>query len=80
MIGRNRRSVVPPLIQAFTPVGIEERIEAKIRSEIPFPIPRFVINSPSHISSVVPAVSVTMIRTTRPVSALRAFDFLNRYA
>jgi hypothetical protein len=47
---------------------------------MPFPTPRFVISSPSHISSVVPAVSVTMIRTMRPVFALSAFDFLNRYA
>ena len=45
------------------------RIEAKISSEMPLPMPRFVISSPIHISSVVPAVSVTTISTSRP-----AFD------
>ena len=39
------------------------RIEAKIRIEMPLPMPRFVISSPIHISSVVPAVSVTTIST-----------------
>ena len=34
--------------------------------EIPLPIPRFVICSPIHISSVVPPVSVTMMMTSRP--------------
>ena len=38
------------------PLGIEEAIEAKIISEIPLPIPRWVISSPSHISRVQPAV------------------------
>ena len=33
---------------------------------MPLPIPRFVISSPIHMSSVVPAVSVTTIRTIRP--------------
>ena len=42
------------------------RIEAKISSEMPLPIPRFVISSPIHIRSTVPAVSVTMISTSRP--------------
>ena len=30
---------------------------AKISSEMPLPTPRWVISSPSHISSVVPAVT-----------------------
>ena len=54
------------------PAGAEVRIEAKISSEMPLPIPRFVISSPIHISSVVPAVSVMMISTRRPVSMLQA--------
>ncbi len=37
---------------------------AKISSEIPFPIPRWVISSPVHIGSTVPAVSETTIRKT----------------
>ena len=31
-------------------------------SEIPFPMPRSVICSPSHMMNVVPAVSVIMVR------------------
>ena len=49
---------------AWMPLGIRDAIEAKIISEIPFPIPRWVISSPSHISSVVPAVSAITIRNT----------------
>ena len=48
------------------PSGIREAIEAKIISEIPFPIPRWVMSSPNHISSVVPAVSEMTIRKTLP--------------
>ena len=40
------------------PSGMRETIEAKIISEIPLPIPRWVISSPIHISIVQPAVSV----------------------
>ena len=42
------------------------RIEAKMSSEMPLPMPRFVISSPIHISSVVPAVSVTTISDDPP--------------
>jgi hypothetical protein len=78
--GRKSFSVAPPLIHAVTPDGIVARIDAKISSEIPLPIPRFVINSPIHMSSVVPAVSVTMISTSRPVLAWSTPSFLNRNA
>ena len=37
---------------------------AKIISEIPLPIPRWVISSPIHISRTVPAVSEITIRKT----------------
>ncbi len=37
---------------------------AKISSEIPLPIPRWVISSPIHISRTVPAVSEITIRNT----------------
>ncbi len=50
--------------QAWSPLGIREAIEAKIINEIPFPIPRWVISSPSHIRRVVPAVSAITIRNT----------------
>ena len=80
MIGKNSFSVGPPLIQALTPAGALARIDAKISSEIPLPMPRFVISSPIHISSVVPAVSVTTISTSRPAFASRTPCRLNRYA
>ena len=48
------------------PGPIPAAIDAKIISEIPLPIPRWVINSPSHINSVVPAVSEITIRNTLP--------------
>ena len=41
-------------------------IEAKISSEIPLPIPRWVISSPIHISSVVAAVSETTTMKSLP--------------
>src|SRR3954453_16623715 len=80
MSGEDRHSIVPPLYQAAIPVGAEERIDAKITSEMPLPTPRFVIISPIHISSVQPAVSVTTIKMMRPVFAFRFPARLNRYA
>ena len=68
------------MIQAFTPAGADVRIEAKISSEMPLPIPRLVISSPIHISSVVPAVSVITISTIRPESMFSAPWRLKRYA
>ena len=62
MIGKDSFWKVPELAQARTPTGSETRIEAKISSDWPLPIPRCVINSPIHIRMVVPAVSVTTIR------------------
>jgi hypothetical protein len=50
--------------QDCSPPGIRETIEAKIISEMPLPIPRWVISSPIHISSTVPAVSEITIRKT----------------
>ena len=50
--------------QASIPPGSLETIEAKIISEMPLPIPRWVISSPNHISSVQPAVSAITIRRT----------------
>ncbi len=47
-----------------SPPGIRLTIEAKINSEMPLPIPFWVISSPIHISSIVPAVSEITIRNT----------------
>ena len=60
------RSIGPPFHQAVTPSGSPVRIEAKMRIEMPLPIPRFVICSPIHMSRIVPVVSVTMMSTIRP--------------
>ena len=78
--GKKSFSSGPPLIQALIPAGAEVRIEAKISSEMPLPIPRLVISSPIHISSVVPAVSVITISTMRPESICSAPWRLKRYA
>ena len=56
--------VGPPGLRSRS--GSPAAIEAKIISEIPLPIPRWVISSPSHISSVQPAVSEITTRNTRP--------------
>ena len=54
------------MIHAVTPAGAAERMDAKISSEMPLPIPRFVIISPIHISSAVPPVSVSTMITSLP--------------
>ena len=78
--GKNSFSTAPPLSQALMPCGMEVRIDAKISSEMPLPMPRFVISSPNHISTIVPAVSVTTISTRRPGLAGSAPWVWNRYA
>ena len=50
--------------QADIPLGRPEAIEAKIISEMPLPMPRWVISSPNHIRSTQPAVIVTTITNT----------------
>ena len=50
--------------QDWIPCGSLETIEAKIISEMPLPMPRWVISSPNHISSVQPAVSEITISST----------------
>ena len=70
--GKKSFSIGPPFHQALIPIGAPTRIEAKIRSEMPLPIPRFVISSPIHISSAQPTVSVRMISVSRPAFASSA--------
>ena len=48
--------------QPSTASGTDETMLAKISSEMPLPTPRWVISSPSHISSTVPAVTEMTIR------------------
>ena len=78
--GKKIRSIGPPFHQAASPSGKLVRIEAKIRIEMPFPMPRFVICSPIHMRSTVPAVSVVMMSTIRPGLACRTPWFLKRNA
>ena len=45
--------------------GIEAIIDTAIISDNPFPMPLFVICSPSHITKKVPAVKVAMVITKK---------------
>ena len=56
------------------PLGRPETIDAKIISEMPLPMPRWVISSPIHINSTVPAVSERTIRKTWGVSNFEMID------
>ena len=58
MSGKKIRSIGPPFHQAVMPSGRPVRIDAKMRIEMPLPIPRFVICSPIHMGSIVPVVRV----------------------
>jgi hypothetical protein len=51
-----------------------------MRIEMPLPTPRFVISSPIHMRSAVPAVSVTMISTSSPAPASSAPSLRKRKA
>ena len=44
----------------------------KIRRDMPLPMPRAVISSPSHMTAVVPAVSVMMMSSACSRSQIRA--------
>ena len=70
--GKNSFSIGPPFHQATIPSGAATRIDAKIRIEMPLPMPRFVISSPIHMSSTVPAVRETMMSTISPEPAFSA--------
>ncbi len=48
------------------PFGRPDTIDAKIISEMPLPMPRWVISSPIHMSSTQPAVRQTTTRRTEP--------------
>ena len=46
--------------------GRRTTIPAKMMSEIPFPMPRSVICSPSHMMKIVPVVSVRTVSSRKP--------------
>ena len=54
-------------------------IEMKMSSDMPFPTPRWVISSPSHMTNAVPAVMVSTMSDTRPgvYSGMREMPLVN---
>ena len=59
--------------------GITAMIDTKMSNDMPLPIPRWVMSSPIHMSSAVPAVMViTMMMTFRGVkSGIRSMPPVN---
>ncbi len=47
---------------------------AKMISEMPLPMPRWVICSPSHIRNIVPPVSVMMVETVKKKPGLATIE------
>src|SRR4051794_21648974 len=62
--------------QDCTPLGSRATIEAKIISEMPLPMPRWVISSPIHITITEPAVRHSTTRITVPALKLVNTDVL----
>ncbi len=58
------------LKSSTTPLGRPTMMPAKMISEMPLPMPRSVICSPSHITNTVPVVSVRMIIRRKPQPGL----------
>ncbi len=56
--------------QAWMPFGRPATIEAKIISEMPLPMPCWVMSSPSHMTSTQPVVSTRTIMKTVPTLKL----------
>ena len=50
----------------ITAAGKPSMIEKKIISDMPFPMPRSVICSPSHITNTAPVVRATMVVNMKP--------------
>ena len=44
---------------------MRDTTDVKIRIDMPLPMPRWVMSSPSHMTSAVPAVQVRMMRPAR---------------
>ena len=52
--------------------GTEEMIDTKMISDMPLPIPRWVMSSPIHMISMAPAVSVPTIMRSKMISGAPA--------
>ena len=57
--------------------GSRDTTDEKIRIDMPLPMPRWVMSSPSHMIMAVPAVRVVTIRSTRaaPKWGMRSMPF-----
>ena len=66
----------PPRRIALPSNGSREITDVKIRIDMPLPTPRWVISSPSHMISAVPAVITRMISST--LLGLNDPGFVNR--
>ncbi len=51
----------------FSPEGMPATTLAKIRMDIPWPMPRWVMSSASHITKAVPAVRVMTMKAARQI-------------
>ena len=64
-------AVQPPLALIWPNwLGRPATTEAKISSDMPLPMPRWVTSSPIHINRAVPVVRVSTINSTWPTSKL----------
>ena len=54
----------------YMPLGRRETMLMKMRIDMPLPMPRAVISSPSHMTAVVPAVRVITMRSACSKSRL----------
>ena len=56
---------LPPSARiAAPPAGMPDTTLAKIRIDMPWPMPRWVMSSPSHMTKAVPAVIVSTMSST----------------
>src|SRR5678815_703237 len=73
-------SIVSPLRTrsntCLTPLGRPITIPEKISSEMPLPMPRSVICSPSHMTKIVPVVSVRIVLNKNPHVGAPTWGFL----
>ncbi len=65
-MSRSRIRFCVVVIWAMIDCGNRATMPMKMMSEMPLPMPRSVICSPSHIMSMVPAVSTMIVLTMNP--------------
>ena len=55
----------PSCRTVLSPLGMPATTLAKIRMDMPLPMPRWVMSSPSHMTKAVPAVRVSTMKPAR---------------